>query len=196
MIHKTHCIGGVAFLAAIWSTHLALAQAQMAQFTLPDFELCAGLCAADTPLKLTPTADGTSFNLTHHAHPNPFGTRLNHVLNFGWNLSPGGGVETPNESALGWSFESFFQPNATEAWMEAHLFFVTAANVQFRPISWVFNRNTNIMWGAINADRFDFNNTATGVPLLSLRASVMELSQYSQVQLLADFNNAAFISQL
>lgn len=77
--------------------------------------------------------------------------RGNEVFNFGWNLSPGGGLLEAGKAAIGYSIESNFDPdNNHQPLVEMHDFYVNPSGKQYRLRSYTISTAT---------DDIDYYNT-------------------------------------
>lgn len=166
------------------------------------------LQASDNPttlLKARPTDGIVDFNVLQTTFANPVGGRKNQVVNIGWNFAATGSAEVAGEGTAGLSFESFFNPTVGTEYMEAHLIYVPgvtaggyAAGAQRRPITYIFNRLTNRIEGAITGDLYSFSRDAGGTETIILDnvAKTVQFGSLAQVQVRGGFNNAGFLYQL
>jgi len=75
------------------------------------------------------------FQMTIDRFDNPVGDRHNNVTRWGYNIAPGGGPIDSNNHAVAIEIESFFRPQTTQLWTEAHLAFRTKGGRLWRPWS-------------------------------------------------------------
>lgn len=64
------------------------------------------------------------------------GTRKDQVRTFGWNLVANGPRPNTSEAAIGLSFESYYEQDASNTWLEAHLISIDTNGNTVRP--WTF----------------------------------------------------------
>lgn len=98
--------------------------------------------------------------------------RHNHTWTMGWNLNPNGGrLNTGSETALGFSFEQYYNPGLGHEFMEWHLLYLTNADVQLRPISCSMRRDDNFLTDTFNCDQFVVAKTAGATACINIACS-------------------------
>lgn len=128
--------------------------------------------AGTTLMEIQPTEAGCPPWIIGTAEfDNAGSARNNHVFSMGWNLQPGPGRHTGGaETACGIGFELKYEPGVSSIdVMEHHLYFVTAADVQRRPMSWTFHRTTDRVEGIISGELFVFAKDAGAQSYLRLQ---------------------------
>jgi hypothetical protein len=108
------------------------------------------------PIQIVPDElAAKEFNVAIQGFPNPGDpNRLNQVVRFGWNLGLGGQRDNYTDGALGLEFESHYVPSPGNEFFEHHFAYVNKSNVVYRPLSWMINKNTDFIEGAIRASKF------------------------------------------
>lgn len=126
---------------------------------------------------------------------NSFGARHNQVWTAGWNMNPNGGrVVEGSETACGIGFEAYYSPASSPGpYMEQHLYFVTAAGVQRRPISWLMDRVLGEIQGAIECERLTFYNQGGALQTMVINPSqtlgTVVLGRFNQLPVTLRFEN-------
>lgn len=102
--------------------------------TIAQFDTAASDLIADFFLNLSNTANAGDAN-----RPNP-------VMQWGYNLAPGGGPMQAGETAFGFGLEGNYVPSIEHEYNEAHLYFVDKTGAQHRPWSWRINKDDFTDW--------------------------------------------------
>lgn len=138
------------------------------------------------------------FFFNHGRFPNtyvPSDPRPDRVINFGWNVNPGGGQVVPNESAVYWQMENHYRPGADgREWNEVHLNFLTRGGANQRPISVMADENTGESTMVLQSGNMNFIDSygtvnfqlyggklifQNGVTIRSVDNNVSVLGQYN-----------------
>jgi hypothetical protein len=85
------------------------------------------------------------FNLSNTANPGS-PTRPNPVMQWGYNLAPGGGRVDETDTAIGFGLEGHYEPSEGTDYTESHLYFVDKDGSQHRPWSWRINKDDTADW--------------------------------------------------
>lgn len=105
---------------------------------------------------------------------NPGSSTPNTVVNFGWNLSPGGSQVLPGLSAIGIGLESNYIPVAGTEYNEAHLYWVDKSGNQYRPLSYRINKDLKSADELHHAGLVVYQGTPNDAPVyFSMSASSM-----------------------
>lgn len=156
-------------------------------------------------MRITPSEVGasvSSFQFGTTAYSNVTGSRLNQVYSCGWNMAAGGGgVVIAGEPAMGLGFESHYAPGGGGPYMEHHTYYVTAAGVQRRPMTWLFNKTTGEVQGVMSGDRLTFQVDAGSLQTMVIQHGVspvtITLGRYGQlpVVLQNEYTDTPFLQQ-
>lgn len=111
----------------------------------------------------------TDFNFTTISQPNTGISRNNDVFSIGWNLNPGGGVETANKIGFGEQFEGFYRSGGSD-YGEWHIVHIDTNGVVRKPISWFLNHYSPALWaGDFLASEIQFNDPTNNLPFAEFR---------------------------
>jgi hypothetical protein len=109
-----------------------------------------------------------AYTMGIYSAANPFGTRRNQVLKWGYNFDPTTNARLDAaDSALLYDIESFFTPDAAGTAMESHIVYVTPAGVSYRPFQLFIDRATTNITTAFASDRFSIE-THDGIERFAL----------------------------
>ena len=106
--------------------------------------------------------DGNApFTLAVAPYVHPGSTRKNHCLSWGYNVNTGGALNG-NEWACMFTIEPFYSPVVGVEYLEWHLpqIWSPVSHQMFRPLSFIVDRNTERIEGAIRAAKFSFLDQA------------------------------------
>jgi hypothetical protein len=105
------------------------------------------------------TSGATSFNVSQGKFTNPYGSKDNEVVYYGWNIAPGGSPETAGKSMMAIAMENFFRPNIGEAASEWHVLFTDTLGTAYRPLTMYLDQGdaTN-QSGAFQLPDFEYRN--------------------------------------
>lgn len=107
-------------------------------------------------------ADASSFYWNHYAVKQWDGTvSPNEVINFGHNLSPGGGPVKLGVPGIGYSLESNYHPSPGVRFVESHEFYITPAGKQIRLKSYTINSENDNVDFYQSVDNSSFRNPRT-----------------------------------
>ncbi len=177
-----------------------------AKKTLIKYTQDSGSNAGDTFFQHTPTESGSdSWFQGSYDFSNTHGTRHNHVWSMGWNLKPSPTEFTAGRGAIGIGFENHYEPDASNSYFEHHVYFITTAAAQRRPISWQMHKTTNAIYGAIECEKMTFYNQSGGLQTMQINPTQggaqgvanVTLGRFNQlpVELRNENNNSAFLLQ-
>lgn len=96
-------------------------------------------------MKYKALTDSHYFNICQSSTDGGAGV-YNNVFIMGWNLNPGGGVEEPGKSGIGFSFEDNYEPAVGFQMSEFHTLFVDKTGNQHRLESYTINKNNPGGW--------------------------------------------------
>jgi hypothetical protein len=116
-----------------------------------------------------------TFNLSNTANAGE-PTRPNPVMQWGYNLNPGGGPVIPHETAFGLGLEGNYAPGGTTEYNEAHLYFVDKAGIQHRPWSWRINKDTDDWQNLIHATSVSFFEALTNNQWATINSGGLSLT--------------------
>jgi hypothetical protein len=151
--------------------------------------------AADQPWAVLRPADPAAKPFWFHttSFPNPGDSRNNEVMRFGWNLEGSGGVMDLSDGALGLEFEGHYAPDANR-YFEHHLAYVNRTGRAYRPISWMINKGTDFIEGAIQSSKFSWYRPSDGAQWMSFQPFQIDLNPGTVMQQAG--NNTPWLKQL
>lgn len=121
--------------------------------------------------------DSRNWNFNSQDFVNPNGTRKNTIMNFGYNVSPGGGSLDLTDHSLYWQFENYYKPDGNPATAEAHLNFFGAGNVfDRRPLQFNINVQNGYVESFVTIDKINFG-TPSGTQLGNWTDGTLVLNQ-------------------
>jgi hypothetical protein len=110
--------------------------------------------------------------------------RINEVMIWGWNMSPGGGHVQANKPGLGYSLESNYYVDVgigdLKRYMEAHLYYIDSNGVQYRPFSYTINTTDgtcNFYHSVSSFNLRNFGPAGTNTPYFSVQGSANNVEQ-------------------
>jgi len=151
--------------------------------------------AADQPWAVLRPADPAAKPFWFHttSFPNPGDSRNNEVMRFGWNLEGSGGVMDLSDGALGLEFEGHYAPDANR-YFEHHLAYVNRSGRAYRPLSWMINKGTDFIEGAIQSSKFSWYRPTDGAQWMSFQPFQIDLNTGTVMQHAG--NNTPWLKQL
>ena len=150
------------------------------------------------PIQIVPDElAAKEFNVAIAGFQNPADpNRLNQVLRFGWNLGLGGQRNDYTDAALGLEFESHYVPSQGMEFFEHHFAYVNKSNVVYRPLSWMINKNTDDIEGAINSSKFHWLSGPNGNYVQWMIFKPYEIILAGPTTITHGLNNHTLIKQL
>lgn len=100
-----------------------------------------------------------------------FAAGNNNVINFGWNMAPGGGSVVGGVAGIGLQFEGNYFPD-TEQMVEHHTFYLTPAGAQVRLDSFTIRTATNNFDYYITSGQITFKEPSSFQPYLGITGGV------------------------
>ena len=132
-----------------------------------------------------------NFNWRVNAFGNPYGTRNNVVMRWGYN-NGATGVEDAGDAALYQCLETYYAPDASNQLFEQYWEYKNGAT-EFRPISMTVNRVDNKAYVYYKSDFVYFMSTS-GTQYWTMYSGYLEGSNTASV-LIKTVNNSAFLRQ-